>query len=60
MIEEAVLRTDKQIGNSITTKVADAWTGGVAGQLFIGEISLPREAPTSVCSTHLPPENDIL
>ena len=60
MIEETVLRTDKEIGNAITIKVAGARTGGVAGQLFIGEITLPHEAPATVCGAHLSPEDDIL
>ena len=60
MIEEAVLRTNKKIGNAITIKIAGARAGGVSGQLFVGEISLPCEAPATVCRTHLPPEDDIL
>ena len=60
MIEETVLRTNKKIGNAITIKVASARAGGVSGQLFAGEISLPCKAPATVCCTHLPPEDDIL
>ena len=60
MIEEPVLRSDKKIGNSIAIKIAGARAGGVSGQLFVGEISLPHEAPAAVCRTHLPPEDDIL
>ena len=60
MIEEAVLRTNKKIGNAITIKITGARAGGVSGQLFVSEIALPRKAPAIVCRTHLPPEDDIL
>ena len=60
MIKEAIFRTDKKIGNSITIEVAGARAGGVSGQLFVSEIALPRKAPAIVCRTHLPPEDDIL